>query len=177
MAYKTKKVSVNDAGYVKVKDADLLAQIDGKNVATFPTQYATIRVKKISTIGELQGQSFYNSADDYYYVYVGGDVNKADVNYNLKPRTRKVTINKCGYAKISRTKTYSLAKLQKVNGVAINPNAYSLRGEEYSCRSRKGDYSIGDGQGQSFVNDGSLYLFYGKTYAGSKIEVIYEGNP
>ena len=102
---------------------------------------------------------------------------EADVNYNIKPRTRKVTINKCGYAKISRTKSYSLAKLLQVNGVAINANAYAQKGGEYSCRSRKGDYSIGDSQGQSFVNDGSLYLYYGKSYAGSKIEVLYEGNP
>ena len=80
MPYKTKKVSVNDAGYVKVKDNDLLAQIDGKNVATFPTMNATVKLKKISTIGELQEQSFYNSADDYYYVYVGDDVNKADAD-------------------------------------------------------------------------------------------------
>jgi hypothetical protein len=177
MPYKTKKASVNDAGYVKVKKTDLLAQVDGKNVDTLQTQYvATVKVKKISTIGELQGKSFYNSADDHYYVYVGDSVSKADVNYNVKPRTRKVTINKCGYAKISPTKSYSLAKLLKVNGVTINANAYAQKGGECSCRSKKGDYSIGDSQGQSFVNDGSLYLYYGKGYAGTKIEVLYEGN-
>ena len=177
MAYKTKSVKVNDAGYVKVKDAELLAQINGKNVETFPTRNTTAKVKKISTIGEFQGQSFYNSADDYYYVYVGTDAKKANVDYDVKPRKRSIKINKCGYAKISATKSYSLDKLQKVNGVSINPNLYADRNGECSCRSKKGDYSIGDYQGYSFRNDGDLYLFYGKSYAGSKIEVLYEGNP